>query len=162
MGLISIGSLSFLEEEKITSTTLLTCHPQNVRLEAIGVPVRVTVGYQCFYDVKFRTFQGMTFYAPSSGPLGSAPRDMFKYVLACMDGELKVVGKSLCLIGGGKTIMYDHLQMTKTSGKVKKGTIIGNVQSIPNGYGYGVSIRGYKGGAIWNIVNEIFNIPCVE
>lgn len=160
--MISIGGLSFLENEQIKSDEILTCHPQKMEKERIGVPLRVTVGYQCFYDKKLRTFQGMTFYAPSNSYLNGPPRDQFKYVLACIDGDLKTVNGELCLISGDKTIIYSHFLITKGSGKVKKGQIIGNVQAIPNGYGWGVSLRAYKGSTLWNIEKDYFNIPCVE
>lgn len=162
------------EDEKITPNTILTCHPQFSKEEHFGVPLRVTVGYQCFYDKLHRLFAGLTFYAPvDTSILGksknfdsidptSKPHQQFSYVLASFDGKLTMVNGELVLSDGSKALIYSHFSPTKTSGNVKKGAIIGSVAKIPGGYGWGVSVRGFKGGKVWDLQRDIYNIRCLE
>lgn len=159
------------ENEKITPDTILHCHTQKVMEERFGVPLRLTSGYQCFYDKLHRTFAGLTFYAPADtynvykmntvDPKGK-PHQQFSYVLASFDGKLSMVNGEVVLSDGSKALIYSHFSPTKTSGNVKKGAIIGSVGNIPGGLGYGVSIRGFKGGKVWDLQADIINIRCLE
>lgn len=173
--MITICGLEFPNYEDeymlIKSDTIFRCHPQLVTEEHYGVPLRVTAGYQCFYDKKLRTFQGLTFYAPVMMPddysydkidPSGVPHPNFSYVLASFDGKLQLVNGELCLTNGSKALLYNHFSPTKTTGNVKKGAIIGKVGRVPGGYGYGVSVRGFKGGNIWDIQRDLYNIRCIE
>ena len=171
--MISLYGIDFpdFENEKITNNTILTCHPQRVAEERFGVPLRLTAGYQCFYDKLHRLFVGLTFYAPVNAQgvedkdklnPSDKPHQQFSYVLASFDGKLTMVNGELVLSDGSKALIYSHFSPTKTSGNVKKGAIIGNVSKVPGGLGYGVSIRGYKGGKIWDLQRDIINIRCLE
>lgn len=169
--MIRMYGLEFHEDEIIKDDTILKCHPQKIENEAYGVPLRLTAGYQCFYDKLHRTFAGLTFYAPpkvdddvkfDNADLTAAPADNFSYVLASFDGKLHSVNGEIVLSDGEKAMIYSHFNPTKTSGSVKKGAIIGRVAKVPGGYGYGVSVRAYKGGSIWDIERELYNIKCLE
>lgn len=172
--MIRVNGLEFDESVEIKNDMILRCHPQLVPLEEerYGVPLRATSGYQCIYDNLYREFKGLIFYAPpyipairkideEIDPMGS-PHDTLKYVLASFDGTLKPYKNGVCLIANGITFVYDNLNILKSSGSVKKGAIIGTVKKVETGLGYGVSIIAYKGGKVWNIQNELFNINCVE
>lgn len=159
------------KDENIKPSTILTCHPQRVNTEAFGVPLRVTAGYQCFYDKLHRMFSGLTFYAPPYAPDDikadnidptGKPSEQFSFVLASFDGKLTALNGEIVLSDGTKAIIYSSFSPTKTSGQVKKGAIIGTVGKIPGGYGYGVSVRGYKNGKTWDMQRDLHNIPCIE
>lgn len=159
------------EDEKITPNTILTCHPQKTLEEIYGVPLRLTVGYQCFYDKLSRSFSGLTFYAPANvfvdrkkvaADIHQKPHPQFSYVLASFDGSLTTNNGDVILNGDNGVLIYSHFSPTKTSGIVKKGAIIGVIGKIPNGYGYGVTIRGFKDGSVWNLQEDLKNISCIE
>lgn len=172
--MIRVNGLEFDEEVEIKNDMILRCHPQLVpeEEECYGVPLRATAGYQCIYDVLYKVFKGLIFYAPvhvpslirtdmKIDPFGP-PHDTLKYVLASFDGMLKPYGSGVCLIANGVTFVYDNLNIIKASGFVKKGAIIGTVKKVDGGLGYGVSVIAYKDGKVWNIQQELLNINCIE
>lgn len=157
------------EDEKITPNTILTCHPQKVMEEHYGVPLRLSVGYQCFYDKLYRDFAGLTFFAPpdvssqkkkTEKDMFAKPHQQFSYVLASFDGSLSTSNGDVVLKGDKGVLIYSDFSPTKTSGSVKKGAIIGTVGKVS--YGYGVSVRGFKNGLVWNLQADLANINCVE
>lgn len=171
--MIRICGLQFHEDEKINPSDILRCHPQLTHggEELLGIPLRVTVGFQCIYDKVYREYQGVTFYAPvhfsrlrseNNMEHNGKPLENLSYVLASYDGTLTKYKDGVCLVSDERTLIYSNLNVLKSSGTIKKGGIIGTVKLVDHEYGYGVTLRGYKGGKIWNIPNDIMNIPCIE
>ena len=167
--MIIIDNLMFDENEEISMDSILKCYPQmGSEDEKLGIPLRVTTGYQCIYDKTYRNLQAVTFYVPpkysllksENKDLTGEPLDIFSYVLASYDGTLTPYKNGVCLINGEDTLIYTGIEIIKSTGQIKKGGIIGKVtQHI---FGYGVTVRGYHGGELWNIPNDIYNINSIE
>lgn len=154
--------LTFHEKEIIKPGDILTCHTQRIDKEIIGIPLRACIGIQSFYDKIEMKHTGVTFYAPPKNRPSDEPHENLKFVLACTDGMVRVVNGELILINDKTIYIYSNLNISKSSGTVKKGQIIGTVKFIEGGFGYGVNLRAYKNGETISINKLIANIPNIE
>lgn len=155
---------TFYKNEVILIDEVLDCYPQGITNELIGVPLRATAGIQAFFDKTTREYRGITFYTPpgDNSDIGGAPWDGLKYVLASNDGSLKYANGQLILITSTFTFIYTNLTPVRWNGNVKKGQIIGYVNEIKNGIGYGVNVQAFLNGNIVKIEDYIKNIPYIE
>lgn len=157
----------FNEKEIITADKILECFPQGIRrdLEIIGVPLRACIGIQAFYNNQTREYSGVSFYAPPYSKVSGPPHDTLKYVLACADGTVNCSGGQLILSAKDIDFIYSNFNITRSSGSVKKGQIVGTVSLSTNSLtdmqeiGYGVTLMGFKSGKVVDIASMLRNIP---
>ena len=155
---------TFHKDEVVLIGEVLECYPQGISNEQMGVPLRATAGIQSFFDKVTREYRGVTFYAPpdENNDNGGEPWTGLKYVLAVNDGTVKYANGQVILITSDLTFIYSNFTPVRWGGNVKKGQILGYVNDISDGLGYGVSIQAYSGGNIVRIEDYIRNIPYIE
>lgn len=157
----------FNENEIVTQDGIYRCFPQGIdpSKELMGVPLRACIGMQCFYNEQTREYSGASFYAPPYSKISGPPHDILKYVLAVQDGAVHAGGGQLVLTAENIDFIYTNFNITRWSGYVKKGQILGTVslsQDPITGMdevGYGVTLMGYRDGKIIDIVSLLRNIP---
>lgn len=155
---------TFHKDEVILIDEVLECYPQGIPEEQMGVPLRATAGIQAFFDKTTREYRGVTFYAPpgEESDIGGEPWKGLKYVLASNDGTIKYANGQIILVTSNLILIYTNFTPVRWSGSVKKGQIMGYVNEIPNGIGYGVNIQAFSGGSVARVEDYIRNIPYVE
>ena len=157
----------FNEKEIITQNGIYDCFNQGIPRdkEIMGVPLRACIGMRCFYNEQTREYSGASFYAPPYSKISGPPHDVLKYVLAVQDGVVHAGGGQLVLATETTDFIYTNFNITRWSGSVKKGQILGTVSLSQdpitgmNEVGYGVTLMGYRDGKVVDLVSMLRNIP---